>query len=793
MDPRTPRRPRPWRRWLASLACAFAIVPAPGGSAWAKGAPLLLVDCQVPGTKVAGKCGTVVVPEDRAKPGGRRLPLRVLVLPAVEARALEPVYVLLGGPGQAATEDADGWDTSPVRRRHAIVLMDLRGTGVGTALDCPTRADLDLQEVVEPLFHDPASFAACAATLAKSADLSLYTTPIAMQDLDDLRQALGHERIDLWAGSYGTRAALVYMRMFGGHVRSAVLSGILPLEDRAPLYHAAAAEEALERLFAQCAADAACHAAYPDPLQDVRTVLAGLAVRPARLSVSHPVTKAPSELTLTAAGFADGLRVMLYSVEQGRSLPRLAAEARAGHLEAFAQAAVQSGWNFNREARLGLLLSVTCSEDVARIRPDDIPRETAGTLFGDTRVRNQVAACAQWPRGRLPADYATPFETHVPTLLFSGTLDPVTPPHWGELALRTFVAGRHVVLPGAHVPDSPCVAAMTARMFDTASVQAVDARCVDALSLPPFELPGGSPSAPAVAQSPFADLKPVSLVHVGATADWVLATPDAVWTGSTGPHAVHRIDPRSNRLAASVPLPGEPCAGLAVGFGFLWVPLCGDKPGLAQVDLKTDRLQRVLPFPPAAEEGGVATSADSVWIVTDKQGSLARIDPGTGQLRQTVHLPAGSYNLRSADGILYATRVEGAALAVVDAATGEMLATVPTGPNPRFLTVGDGFVWTLNQGDGTLTRISVRTREAEATTALHTPGQGGDIAYHQGIVWTTMPKTPLSATDAVTGRVLHQWVGPGGDSLAVGHGALWITDYHAGTIARIPLEETGIR
>jgi streptogramin lyase len=297
---------------------------------------------------------------------------------------------------------------------------------------------------------------------------------------------------------------------------------------------------------------------------------------------------------------------------------------------------------------------------------------------------------------------------------------------------------------------------------------------------------GGSPPAPA--SSPFSALKPDVVLHLGKTADWVEVTADAVWIGSTGPFAVHRIDPATHKVSATVDLPGEPCAGLASGFGALWVPLCGGaKPGLARVDLKTARLVEILPFAPAAAEGGVATSTDSVWLVTDKQGTLARIDPATGQLRQSIRLPAGSYNVKHGGGVICATRFEGAELSLVDAASGQVLASVPTGPKPRFLTVADGFAWTLNQGDGTLTRVSLAQRRAVATIALHTPGPGGDITFHQGKVWTTMMGTPLTATDAAGDRVLHQWVGPGGDSLGIGHGAIWITDYGNGTIARIPL------
>lgn len=208
--------------------------------------------------------------------------------------------------------------------------------------------------------------------------------------------------------------------------------------------------------------------------------------------------------------------------------------------------------------------------------------------------------------------------------------------------------------------------------------------------------------------------------------------------------------------------------------------------------MKTNRLVAVLPFGPAAEEGGIATSADSVWIVTDRKGTLTRIDHATSALRQIVTLPPGSYNLLHSHGVLYATRVEGSEVTAVDAASGRILATIRTGPHPRFLTAGAGAIWTLNQGDGTLTRIDAKSRTSVATISLNTPGHGGDIAFAHGVVWTTMMKTPLTATDAATNQVLRQWIGRGGDSLNVGYGAIWLTDYHGGTVSRIPFETVGI-
>ena len=166
---------------------------------------------------------------------------------------------------------------------------------------------------------------------------------------------------------------------------------------------------------------------------------------------------------------------------------------------------------------------------------------------------------------------------------------------------------------------------------------------------------------------------------------------------------------------------------------------------------------------------------------------MARIDPKTGRVRQTVKLPAGSYNPHFSQGVVWVTAIDASVVTAVDARTGAVLASVATGPRPRFLSVGGGAVWTLNQGDGSLTRVDVRRRRAGAAIPLGTPGHGGDIAYAAGKVWTTMSGAPLTETDARRRRVVRQWTGPGGDSLGIGFGSIWLTDYDHGDVARIPL------
>jgi virginiamycin B lyase len=285
------------------------------------------------------------------------------------------------------------------------------------------------------------------------------------------------------------------------------------------------------------------------------------------------------------------------------------------------------------------------------------------------------------------------------------------------------------------------------------------------------------------------ELTPTATIHTGKTADWVAISDDAVWVGSTGPNAVSQIDPRTNKLVATVLLPGDPCAGLAVGFGGLWVPLCAKPNGLVRVDLRTRAVTRIPGVGPAAREGGITASPDSVWLIVDRRATLARIDPTSASIRHRVQVPTGSYNPLYSGGQVWVTRADGAEVTVVNAETDQLSGTIQTGPKPRFLAAGGGAVWTLNQGDGTLTRIDVPTRKVTQTTPLGTPGHGGDISFGGGMVWTSMDKVPLTMIDGKTGLLVCQWTGPGGDALGIGHGAIWLTNYNAGTISRIELRD----
>ena len=262
-----------------------------------------------------------------------------------------------------------------------------------------------------------------------------------------------------------------------------------------------------------------------------------------------------------------------------------------------------------------------------------------------------------------------------------------------------------------------------------------------------------------------------------------------MWVASTKPFAIVRIDPATNKIVASIRIPGEACSGLASGFGSIWAPICGKQPALVRIDSANDAISAILPIAPAGPERGIAASDDSIWLATDTNGTLVRIDPSTNKMCQKISIPPGSYNPIFSDGIVWITGIEKNVLTAVDANSGKVLESIPVGPKPRFLTAGAGSIWTLNQGDGTVSRVDEKSRKVLATIQVGIPGTGGDIGYGADAVWLTVFHVPLTRVEATTNRVTKQWIGKGGDSLRFGFDSLWITDYQKGLLSRIPIKE----
>jgi YVTN family beta-propeller protein len=290
---------------------------------------------------------------------------------------------------------------------------------------------------------------------------------------------------------------------------------------------------------------------------------------------------------------------------------------------------------------------------------------------------------------------------------------------------------------------------------------------------------------------PITKLKPDAVFSLPGVPDW-LAIDEHVWVSNSPKNTVHRLDPKTNTVAATIEVGKHPCSGLAVGFGSLWVPNCGEKSGdgfvgrnLVRVSLEDGKIEATLPFEVPESEGGLATGAGSVWVMTDRKGTLTRIDPATNKAVAEIYVAPGSYAVAFGEDAVWVTSTEKNVLTRVNARTNVVEETITVGSRPRFLAVGEGSVWTINQGDGSISRVDVKTNKVVATIEAGIPGGGGEIAVGDGSVWVTSFEYPITRIDASTNKVVQQFYGDGGDAIRFGLGSVWLSNLRAANVWRL--------
>lgn len=443
-------------------------------AALASSAPLFAEQGCAPDLAGKARCGTVAVPEDRARPSGRVIKLNIVVIPAFGERRLPPLFDIEGGPSVADTKNAGFYltDGAAYHEHRDVVLVDQRGTGGSNGMKC---AEIDAVEAAYKPMYPVDAVRRCREALEKRADLRFYGTSEAVADLDAVRVALGYDRIDLFAISYGTTFALRYMATYPKIVRAAVLLSTAGPDAMVPRFHAQAADRALKLLFADCRTDPRCGTAF-DPDRDLDEAFAKL----------RTVAGAPSREV-----FMEKLRSMLYMPERSRGVPYIVHSAALGDFKPFYEATRSTGPSVFHE---GMYLSVTCTESFPLFSYAKAAAAARVTPFGDYRLRRQHAACASWPKGKVPADFLEPPRTDAAVLLFSGRLDPVTPPDWAARIARSLPNARQLLIPEmGHIFDGltgidTCFDPMVLRFYETGDAKSLDARCLAEMRPPPFKV-----------------------------------------------------------------------------------------------------------------------------------------------------------------------------------------------------------------------------------------------------------------------------------------------------------------
>ena len=306
-------------------------------------------------------------------------------------------------------------------------------------------------------------------------------------------------------------------------------------------------------------------------------------------------------------------------------------------------------------------------------------------------------------------------------------------------------------------------------------------------STPSASTPSASTSSGAAL--PETDLEQAGARVISVTGDWLAAGEGAVWL--SGVTLVHRLDPRSGKTVARVPVPQGPCQASVVAFGSLWTATC-ERPGLARIDPRTNRVAKHLRLDVAGDgEGSIGAGAGAVWVLVDAENCqacrLAEVDPMSMRVRRTVAVTGGAAAVRYGAGSAWVTNPAAGLVEQVDPGRGKVRRRIPVGSNPRFLAVGEGAVWTLNQGDGSVTRVDPTTGDT-TEVPVGFAGEGGDATAGGGWVWVRGGSDLLARLDPVEGRVVEKY-GPasGSGAVVVGFGAVWVSAHDVDTVWRLPL------
>ena len=453
---------------------------------------LTLHDCRLEHplrmSSIAARCARLAVPEDPSRPQGVLIELHIAVVPALNRReTAAPLFLLAGGPGQAATDLYTSYAGAFARinRNHAIVLVDQRGTGRSAPLMCHYPDDWQLG--ADNLAELAAATRSCLAQLGDR--VRFYTSSVAVTDLDRVRSALGYDQIDLYGSSYGTRVAELYMRRYPQSTHAVILDGVTYPEQAIGPDTPSDGEHALNLILARCRQSPDCAAAFPA----LASELAGLRHRFGPdlqpINLNDPSSGLPLQIQFGRTMLNAALRFLSYNASEASLLPTLIHQAAQGNLAPLAAQTIMMARQIGDQLASGMQNSVICTEDQPLFATSSADRQRiAQTYQGTDQLDALAEICKMWPRGPLDPDLHDVLNSEVPTLLLSGEADPVTPPADAERAALGLKHHRLLVLEGEGHGQAAtgCMPKLMAVFLDSANAEGLDASCLAKHRAAPF-------------------------------------------------------------------------------------------------------------------------------------------------------------------------------------------------------------------------------------------------------------------------------------------------------------------
>jgi len=457
---------------------------------------LTLKDCHLDGIKEQVKCGKLQVPENYSLEDGEQISINFAILSAIDnSDNKTPLMFLAGGPGQAAVELAAGLRIafSEIRKTRDIILVDQRGTGKSHALECK---EISVDQSVYKMIPEDFSEQEVKDCIAEfTGDLSQYNSENAIRDFDAVRAALGHKQLNIYGGSYGTRAGLVYMRMFPESLRSVVLDSVGPIEVPIGLFGQSSAQS-FNLVIEHCKQEEVCNAAYPNLADEFEQLMIRLADKPVSISIPHPRLGTQTEFVISKSKMLGTIFQQLYAVPSRALIPLIIHQAYLNNYMPLAGLiAMTDGVQM---VYTGLLFNITCNEDFPRITEQMSAQDADNNFGGDDSQSGFKKACGVWPEYRPSEEFYQAVTADIPTLILSGGLDPVTPPSNGEFPAATLPNSHHIVVDdvshGVATSTGSCGVLMINEFLTTLTPKELDESCLEDVPVESFmtSLNGGN-------------------------------------------------------------------------------------------------------------------------------------------------------------------------------------------------------------------------------------------------------------------------------------------------------------
>ncbi len=477
----------------AVLLTACASLGEPSAPAMAAAQRLPLEVCQLDGIEEPLLCGTYAAPLDYNAPNGATINIKVVVIPALDGNPQNQAWTEhQGGPGREALPVARFFTNTQAgrqfRENRDIVLMDQRGVGESGGLYCEAMIHLP---VLAPYYTEEKVRACREEMESQGVDLAGYSTLAAVDDLEAVRQWLGYPQFDVGGWSYGSRFMLTYANRYPDSVRTLMVALPTLFDYRRPLDWARFGEEALNKLFADCAETPRCNLVFPNLRGDYATALARLERKPVTVEFHNPVTGQDEQALVDRNRFIEELQVAMLRVSGSRMIPLAIHEAAKGAMDPFIELAVPA--RAPRPISEAQYLSIVCPEETAFFGEQEAEKAAQGASFGMYYVDEFKMACAAWglpPHPGYPLEWTRP---QVPALVISGGRDPITPTEYGERIAASLPNALHIdiaLMPHdfTGLPGSECLDTILLEFLESGSERNLDTSCLQYIHAPPFTL-----------------------------------------------------------------------------------------------------------------------------------------------------------------------------------------------------------------------------------------------------------------------------------------------------------------